>query len=225
MVPLVLLFSYNRPTLIRGALHSLEQSTVNNWKLGIIDDASDFDISSIVEEEIPFAKLYKDTNFIKIQDSKEGKLARGGSWIGLYANTLMESIPADFVVFLCDDDKLKPDYLQKLAAYYEANPEVMYSYCHIETFGEGADGTSWLNKTGTIDPFCQVDASQVSWRTKCIKEGGVRFPYPKTSCLDSELFGQLCNKYGLCPFNGLVGQLKRVHKNQLGNHSSLDKVD
>ena len=223
MIPLVLLFSYNRPTLIKETLKSISDSTCRDWRLVLIDDASDFPIEDIAKSVLS-KEEWSRTTFIKIPDTKEEKLARKGSWTGLWANNLIRVMPSDFVVWVCDDDLLKPDYLEKLCKYYEENPEVMYSFAHVETFGE-ADGTSWLNKPFPVDPYCQVDASQVSWRSECFKEGGVRFPYPKTSCLDSELFGQLCRKYGLCPFNGLVGQLKRVHKNQLGNHSSLDKVD
>lgn len=203
---------------------SVSESTHKDWRLAIIDDASDFDIRNIVQPGLT-EDQWANTTFVRIPDTKEEKIARGGSWIGLWANSLMKSMKSDFVVFLCDDDLLKPNYLEELCQYYTDNPDVMYSYSHIETFGEGADGTSWLNKSHTLDPFCQVDASQVTWRTKCITEGNIRFPYPKTSCLDSHIFGKLCETYGLCPFNGLVGQMKRQHNNQLGLHSSHDRVD
>ncbi len=222
---LILLFSYNRPHLIQEALRSVANSTHQDWHLALIDDASTaFDVPVTVMDIFSIDQINKST-FYLIEDTKEDKLARKGSWIGREANHAMLTIPSDVCVFLCDDDKLRPTYLEELNKYYTENPEVMYSYSHIHTFGEGADGSSWLNKTDTLDPFCQVDASQVTWRTSCITEGGVRFPFPKTSCLDSDLFGQLCEKYGLCPFNGITGQEKFIHLNQLGNHSSLDRID
>lgn len=214
---LILLFYYNRPTLVKEAIQSVLDSSYSNWELYIIDDASDYPIDP---------EFIKDSRITlhKILDTKEEKLERKGSWIGQIANIAVLNSNSDICVFLCDDDQLRPNYLEDLNTYYTSNPDVQYSYSHIETFGD-TNENSWLNKTHTLDPFCQVDASQVTWRTTCWKDGGVRFPFPKTSCLDSDIFGQLCEKYGLCPFNGLVGQRKRVHQNQLGNHSSLDRVD
>lgn len=214
---LILLFYYNRPSLVKEAIQSVLNSSYENWELYIIDDGSDYPIDP---EYLKDPRITVHT----ISDTKEGKLARKGSWIGSVANTAILRSTADICVFLCDDDQLRPEYLKELNTYYLENPDVYYSYSHVETFGD-SEGDSWLNKTHTLDPFCQVDASQVTWRTSCWKDGGVRFPSPKTSCLDSAIFGQLCEEYGLCPFNGIVGQRKRIHKNQLGNHSSLDKVD
>lgn len=220
---LILLFYYNRPQMVKDALQSIKESTYTNWELCFIDDASDFPGEPIAREILSEEELAK-TTFINISDSKIGKLERKGSWIGKVANEHILTSGSDLCIFLSDDDMLFPTYMADLDRYYSNSRQVQYSYCHVQNFGE-AIGPSWLNHTETLDPFCRVDASQVTWRTSCWTEGGVRFPFPKTSCLDSDIFGQLCEKYGLCPFNGMIGQLKRIHPGQLGKTESLDWVD
>jgi hypothetical protein len=61
-----------------------------------------------------------------------------------------------------------------------------------------------------------LDASQVSWRTDAVRMNNVRFPFPQTSSLDADFYKQLFEIYGECYFNGIVGQYKGIHCDQLG---------
>jgi hypothetical protein len=40
-----------------------------------------------------------------------------------------------------------------------------------------------------------------------------------TAALDSYIFTELTDKYGLCPFNGIVGQYKGIFPDQLGQRT------
>lgn len=221
---LILLFYYNRPKMVVEALQSIKDSTYTNWELCFIDDASMFPGEGIVRGMFNEEELAK-TTFCNIIDTKIDKLARKGSWIGKVANEHILKTDSDICLFLCDDDRLLPTYMADLDRYYTNCPQIQYSYCHLNKFGD-ASGPHHLNHTETLDPFCKVDASQVTWRTSCFKDTeSVRFPWPKTSCLDADLFGKLCEVYGPCPFNGIIGQEKRIHKNQLGLTESLDYID
>lgn len=232
---LIILFYYNRPELVKQTLMSIKSSVSTNWRLLFIDDGSDYPGYPIVSSLFSPEEMGK-ISTITVTDTKADKLHRKGSHIGYYANEAMKHTDCELCIFLNDDDCLVPDYLGNLEKYFTDNPDAMYAYSHVIPIIDNefylnplvsASGfkESWLNKTGAIDPYCQVDASQVCWRSKCIKEGEIRLPYPKTSCLDSDLYGQLCEKYGLCPFTGFYSQFKRLHPNQLGIHSSLDRID
>jgi glycosyltransferase involved in cell wall biosynthesis len=227
---LILLLCYNRPTLILDTLKSIKESTYKNFVVACIDDGSDIPTESIVRSQFSKEELDK-TVFYRIDDSKEAKTLRGGSIIGEKMNQAMRELECDLAIFLCDDDLLLPNYLENLNKYFTDNPKVMYAYSHVRVFHPGEDPRTkekepyWFNKTDTIDPFCALDASQVCWRVKAAVEGEIWFPVPKTANLDADFYGPFCEKHGPCPYMGFDGQLKRLHKAQLGQHSSLDYID
>lgn len=228
---LLLLLYYNRPKLVRNMLQSIKNSTYKNWRVALIDDGSDFPAEPIVREMFTEEELAKVT-FYNIPDTKADKQARGGSIIGEKMNEAMDTLGCDLVILACDDDAVHPDYLGNLNTYFKTNPEIHYAYSHIIPFNPYEQDwktvgptPSWLNKTHTLDPFCQVDASQVCWRTYCCAPGKARFPIPKTANLDADIYGRICEEFGLCPYTGFYGQFKAIFPNQLGNHSSYDKVD
>lgn len=228
---LLLLLYYNRPRLVRNMLQSIKESTYKNWKVALIDDGSDFPAEPIVREMFTDEELAKVT-FYNIPDTKADKQARGGSIIGEKMNEAMDTLGCDLTIFACDDDAIHAEYLGNLNKFFKEHPEVHYGYSHIIPFNPYEQDwktvqptESWLNKTHTLDPFCQVDASQVCWRTYCCAPGKARFPVPKTANLDADIYGRLCEEFGLCPYMGFYGQYKAQFPNQLGNHSSYDRVD
>lgn len=228
---LLLLLYYNRPKLVRNMLQSIKESTYKNWKVALIDDGSDFPAEPIVREMFTEEELAKVT-FYNIPDTKEAKMARGGSIIGEKMNEAMDTLGCDLAIFTCDDDLILPDYLGNLNKYFKEHPEVHYAYSHIIPFNPFEQdwrtvepSPSWLNKTHTLDPFCQVDASQVCWRVSCCTPDKARFKSPKTANLDADIYGRLCEEFGLCPFTGFYSQLKAIHPHQLGTTSSYDMVD
>lgn len=217
MHTLVLLFSYNRPTLLREALESLNESESKNFSIALIDDGSNFDVNSVAQATI-CEELRPRLFFMPTNDTQEQKEVRGGSIFGKFANEAMATIPSDLVIMLCDDDKIYPSYIGNLEKFFIAHPEIMYCHSHVIPYDPWSGqnhkeapypGFSyWLNREGFIDPFCQVDSSQVCWRTSCSTEGGVQFPWPQTAALDSVIYGQLRNTYGLCAYSEFIGQWK-----------------
>ncbi len=63
----------------------------------------------------------------------------------------------------------------------------------------------------------RVDASQVAWKSKCIKEHNALFPNNYKTNHDAYFFDQLYKKCGPSHYTGVTGQFKGRHRYQLGN--------
>jgi cellulose synthase/poly-beta-1,6-N-acetylglucosamine synthase-like glycosyltransferase len=219
---LIVLAYYERPNMVRNALNSIARQGASNWDLAVIDDGSPTPVEPIVREIL---SSYQDRiKFYRCEDTKEQKLAQGGSRHGAYINQAMTESDADYVVILCDDDALVDGSIRKLINYYDTNPGSKWSYGHVIPYdpsrGPPPFNTTkapkiWLNKTGSINPACQVDSSQVSFRRQYILEVG--YPSPMTAALDAAVFNEMHRRHGLCPFNGVVVQHKGSFSGQMGN--------
>lgn len=227
---LILLFYYERPNYLTHVLQSVKNSTYDNWNLCVIDDgcvspAYDLINGSFSEDERKKHRIA----YIQTFDSQENKNSRGGSQFGEYANCAIKNSDADIVLMLCDDDLLKPNYLQELNEYYTKNLSVKYSYSHLNFYDpsmglpseENVVNDSYTRYLVTsscpINPVRRVDSSQVSWRRKPWIDDGIQFPCPRTSNLDEIIYGHMYAAWGDCHFNGIVAQWKGIHKDQLIN--------
>lgn len=217
----VLMAYYERPNMVRFALKSLRDQLYEDWELVFVDDSSQIPGEPVVREVLHDAQ-----HKIKFYNTNDPHKKERGSIFGKFWNDGLLASDSDIAVMLCDDDALYPTYLGSLVEWYTDNPEKQYSYSHVIPFNPFEtkslagmkDNTDWwLNKVGDINPVCQVDASQVSWRTDLFRHHGMRFPFPKTTNLDEALYQQLFDTCGLCPFNGLISQYKAIHSEQLGS--------
>jgi glycosyltransferase involved in cell wall biosynthesis len=221
---------YERPNMVRFALDSIAAQNYDNYEVAIIDDGSTRPIMPIAQ----YYPFIDKTIFFNTGDTVEKKLERGGSVFGQKVNQAIEESSADLGIMLCDDDALTPTYLEGLNTFYSEHPKLKYSYGHVLTYDpfnavrypsiKGNYVTPLNYYDQPIDPYCKVDASQVSWRLKDFLRDGIRFPYPQTSALDAEVYRQMYNTWGPCRFNGLVTQYKGVFSDQMGNRSDLYSV-
>ncbi len=222
----ILLSYYNRPILLRRALHSLVESHAHHqdWRVVVGDDNSPIPAEPIVRDVL--GDLFDHAKMIRTSTSVEQKL-RSGSEIGRHANEQVLCSGPCVVITLCDDDRLHPEYLRRLDEFYSARPEVMYAYCDIAIENPLHDSTPslshrWNVELGGANPCGVLDASQVSFRSECIAELGVRFPestaidgVPFARNLDGTLYDQLYRACGPCLRTGILGQYKGVHDHQL----------
>lgn len=229
---LVLVFYYERPDLLENALFSVKKSTYKNWEMCVIDDGINFPGLPIINKCFSLEeRIEHKISYVQTFDTEERKASRGGSQFGEFANCAINTSDADIVIMLCDDDLLKPNYLQELNEYYTKNPGVKYSYSHLNfydpTIGLPSEDnvvndnyTRYLVKnSGPINPVRRVDSSQVSWRRKPWIDDGIQFPCPRTSNLDEIIYGHMYAAWGDCPFNGIIAQWKGIHVGQLINLS------
>ena len=232
---LVLLFYYNRPSLVKNALLSLIDSTYQNFEVAFIDDSSDIPGEIVTRDFLSqHSELLSRFKFFHTNDTKQAKDARGGSNFGMYANRAIQESNADIGIILCDDDALFPTYLSGLCDFFRNSP-AQYVYSHLITFNPAIEdfnaiktktvASDFLRHTHPINPFCAVDSSQVAWRLSANKIRNCWFPYPQTANLDAAFYAQLYAAYGDCIFSGLISQFKAQGPFQLGVHGSYDRVD
>ena len=222
----IILPYYKRQKIVLNALESIINSQYENWFLTFIDDSGNRGF-----EEIFYSYRFnkKNTEYVPICMNDEEKITNGGSIFGSFINEAIIRIESDVIITVCDDDALTLHYMKKLNEYYNYNPTVMWSYCHVafykpneQSYEEATthDSTGRLNfinsKTTPINPRNTVDSSQVSFRRSVFIDNNVWFPYPKTANLDADIFGDIHAKIGDCPFNNIVGQCKASFSDQLG---------
>jgi len=208
-------------------LTSLLESTHSDWELVFIDDGSQTPGEPIVRELL--ADHLDKVKFVNTEDSKEQKIAQGGSRIGQYMNEAMVQSSADLAIMVCDDDAVLPHYFKDLSEYFTEKEEQMYAFSHVVCFNPEQEAPSpncvdslpqsdaFYNKLGIINPYCAVDSSQVAWRIRPVVDKEIRFPSPQTVDLDATFYAQLFNHFGGCPFTGFYAQYKGVHVDQLTN--------
>lgn len=224
----LIIFYYKRPTIVLNALESVKLSTYNNWHLTLIDDSSD---DSFKETFYNFGFDSEKINYIAIMMPDSEKLKLGGSIFGSYINTVVRNTNADVIIPLCDDDALLPDYMTKLNSFYINNPNNVWAYCHLKFFNPKTESYKdaklvpenpelnypHMNANMTpINPYCRVDSSQVTFKTKALIDGEILYASPLTSNLDADIFMKMFKKYGNCPFMGSFGQCKGWFNEQLG---------
>jgi len=222
------------------ALKSVLQSSYPNWELSFIDDSTKQNGNKIIEELLSENSDYVNApnyygekiNFLdKIKVYKTGNIRENGhSIFGKFANQAMIESDSDISIMLCDDDALLQDYLMNLKNFYIKNLAIKYSYCHlieydpekvaklkeIRRIDVGDRYPDFpLNRSECINPYCNIDSTQVSWRREEFVKIG-KFPYPQTRDLDASIYDAMFKAWGNCCWNGLTGQYKGWFDDQLG---------
>jgi hypothetical protein len=232
---LILLFYYKRPQMVRNAIDSILNSTYDNYEVAFINDSGELS-SDHVLDYIKETKSYSKFKQYNINQSDEEKLSQGGSIFGKYANQAIQESDSDIVIMLCDDDALDHDYLENLNQYYGKNKSILWSYGYvkyynpsIESYTEAIDSYGSRELRGSVDdlnrntsalnPYCQCDASQVSFRRECFTEKDVWFSFPLTRNLDASIYRDMFNKIGWCYPNKFYTQCKGAFPDQLGNRT------
>lgn len=136
----VLVFSYNRPRMLREAIESVLSQDYPNFDLYVVDDGSDvFDVWDLLEE-------YDDDRILLAQAppiSIEERLQR--SRLGANANAVItQLLDNEVVYYLCDDDLMAPKWLSRSIRTFQMMPEV-----HV------IQGESWYFQDGQ-DPLTEA---------------------------------------------------------------------
>ena len=220
---LIVLFYWERPNIVKNALMSIRDLDYDNWELAFIDDGSikkgEPIVKEILKDHLSKIKFY-DTN-----QTYEDKILNQ-SHFGQYVNEAIKQSNADIAIFVCDDDALVPDYLNKLDIFFTNNPDKIWAYCHVIEYNPYTEVVgkhllerihSWHNRsTLPVSPACFLDCSQVVFR-RYIFNDEIKWPYPLTRGLDATVFDLVWKKYGDVTFSGCIGQFKGVFSDQLGN--------
>lgn len=214
--------------MVKNALESITKMGYDNFEVAFIDDSENSEGQKICRDY--FSDFYfNKIKFYTVGMSTEQKIKTGGSIFGKYANIAITESDADIVFMLCDDDAITENYLKDLNKFYIDNPNVQWSYCKVKFFNPENQKyyeeikteihyrlSSINHPTGPIDPYCRVDASQVSFRRNTFLDNDVWFAYPLTKNLDANIYSKMYKKIGNCYPNNIIGQHKGVHYDQLG---------
>ena len=227
----IILVYYKRPTIVLNALESIKNLSYDNWQLDFIDDSGDEEFK---ETLLNYGLDNSKVNYIPINDFESDKISQGGSRHGAFMNNSIHNSDSDIIIILCDDDALVNGSFEYLNEYYQLNPEVNWAYSKVLFFDptkihylQSSFTTDYISKgfdfnilnqhKDPIYPYCKVDSSQVSFRTKIFKEGNIFYPSPQTKNLDASIFLEIYNKYGYCYPTFTYGQYKGVFEGQLGS--------
>lgn len=223
----IVMFYYNRPTMVRTALRSIREQTSHDWILSVIDDSSDFPAEPVVREEL--SDHQEKLAFVNTNITKEYR-AKFHSTIGQHANELIRSRQdeAEIALILCDDDALYPDYIEKMTRFYQDNPDVIYAYSMVTVFdpttGEypcpGPLTQIHFNRVGPVSPSGAIDMCQCSWRVKPFIKADILFPHRQTLALDWHVYVEMEKHFGLCMPMKFAGVFKGRHKDQVNRRES-----
>lgn len=122
----VILPTHNRPDLLNRAIDSVIDQTYDNIELLIVDDSSETDTESIVEE-------YNDCRIRYFEhEQNQGPAAA--------RNTGIEQATGDYIAFLDDDDEWRHSKLEKQVPLLEKQPpDVGLVYCWMNYYTQSGE--------------------------------------------------------------------------------------
>lgn len=150
----VLIPTYNRPEFLRHALKSAVEQTYANTEILIQDNASDFDIETLVAD-FADARISLRRN--------EMNLGMAPNWRALALRA-----KGKYVAFLNDDDVWEKEYLATLVEPLERNPSLVLAFCdhwvtdaagRIDPAHSAANTRRWLRDRiveGEHKPFTEI---------------------------------------------------------------------
>lgn len=232
---LIILAYYERPRIVLNALNSLLDITYPEFEVHFIDDGSTKKGEPVVREVCN--SIIDKFTFHYIDNTVEDKLKQGGSIHGNYLNKAIQSSDADHVIVLCDDDAIYPQFLTKLNRFLNKpeNKDKKYFYHNMvlynsltERYSDGVDRNdlSYFTNQWKTPIHCsnRVDSTQVTYSRKAFVDDGLSYPYPQTSNLDSSIFNQMYEKWGLCYYSGLISQVKSNNEDNLVHKDKTNRM-
>ncbi len=123
-IPLVsiILPVYNRRHLVERAIHSVENQSIKNWELLIIDDGSTDGLESAILPTVQEKSQYR-----YFKHARRGLSATRN--IGIHASL------GHYVTFLDSDDEYKPAHLELRIDFMQKHPDVDLVHGGIELVG------------------------------------------------------------------------------------------
>jgi glycosyltransferase involved in cell wall biosynthesis len=126
----VVIPTYNRAHLLRGAIESVFTQKYDNYELLILDNASEDDTSSVVQ------RYSRDDDRIKyIRNSKN--LGMIGNW-----NEGLRIAAGDYICVLMDDDRLKPNFLSETSRIITQDDDFAFVAGTVEHYRVNGDSSN-----------------------------------------------------------------------------------
>ena len=117
----IVLPTHNRPRLLEEAINSLLAQTHSNWKLFVVDDASEPPAEAIQDSRI---------SIIRNKNPTGGAAAK---------NIGIEHSQGEIVAYLDDDDLYAPMYLETAVKFLRNHPDFDLVFMGVSWFGDRAE--------------------------------------------------------------------------------------
>ncbi|HUW18476.1 MAG TPA: glycosyltransferase family A protein [Sedimentisphaerales bacterium] len=137
----VIIPTYNRSRLLRGALASVLNQSIADFEVLVVDDGSDDDTASVIQ---------------RISDKRVRYFRKDNGGLSSARNFGLTNCTGEYVALLDDDDLFPPDYLKTMVEQLDQKPEYGMAYSLFrDTYPDGkqADGflrdrymSGWLTK-------------------------------------------------------------------------------
>lgn len=118
----IVLPTYNRANYLKRAIESVLHQTFKKWELIIVDDGSNDNTFSTVDEYI---LKYENIRYIKHLNRKTP----------LSINTGLLASCGEYISFLDSDDEYKPEHLSLRYDFMQMNPDVDFIHGGVEIIG------------------------------------------------------------------------------------------
>lgn len=210
--------TYNRRFMFRATLWSLLRQTYQDFEVIISDNASEEDIEAeVIAANDPRVRYFR-------QQSNKGAAANG-----LFLQTLASG---DYVLFLCSDDLLLPDCLNRAVGALESQPHrggVVYMAAHYSEKGfqflsimpdrNYAAATEYMDDRAVRD-FSFASPSLCLYRRAVFERLGGWHP-SLLAVSDWELYSRMVRYGGGVVFHHEVLAIMRLHGNRESNTNAL----
>jgi len=196
----IIMPTYNRPNLLEKAVKSVLEQTSTDWELWIYDDGSDYDISSIMEK-------YKNRKIHFFSGPKLTQIQRENRGGAIVRNILLRKSKNELICYLDDDNYYWPEAIEKMVEYFKDYPDadvafgkLTYSTPETEFLPKEKRKVRFFTQP-VLNPFCNLDTSQVVHRRNCLQVGYWPEKTEQDLREDGFFFRQLAKYYVFHPVN------------------------
>jgi glycosyltransferase involved in cell wall biosynthesis len=185
--PLVttIVHTFNRPTLLREAVEALQRQTYTNLEIILINNGATAETDEYIKEVEVTDRRVKVVHFQENQFSWDDP----SLYIVVTWNAALKEATGDYIWIQEDDDFLADDYIEKMVALFEENPECTTAAGLSVSVGiNGALNEidlSILNQRPRFTPGKEVALDYVSGSGKMFAAPGTIFTIKRDLLLDS----------------------------------------
>lgn len=167
----IILTSHDRPKMLKEAIQSISKQTLSDWELIIVDSSSDQEIPLILNQAV------KDKRIFLLYES------RNVGNVGIISqawNRALDFVQGEYICFLDDDNRKKPNFCKILSNYLDSHPNYDVVACLSEAIDENgsklAERRSFPHPSGmtkeTLLIRNYIDSGELMVRTQTIKKVG-----------------------------------------------------
>jgi glycosyltransferase involved in cell wall biosynthesis len=153
----VILTSFNKPEYVSDSIRSILDQTYRDIELFIMDDNSNDETRSIIEQflndkRVKFIKSDIQTIEERVEKTRYAVLI----------NKALELAQGEYVTYATDDNVHHRQKIEKMVEYLDKQPQAMVVYSASKTFH--------LNEMGEITNQIVRPANSVSWSASCMTD-------------------------------------------------------